>query len=337
MVALKKYDRIEATGLWRAGPDAQRREVVVTLGDATLTIKALNDQALAHWSLAAIERANPGKRPARFHPDGDPGEELELPEDEAEMIEAIETLRRAVDRARPRPGRLRFVGAAASFAAIAYAAVFWLPGALVNHTLNVVPAVGRAEIGQSLLSRIQRVTGPTCGTSANTSSLARLGTRLGAPRLAIMRGGITDALHLPGGQILIARQLVEDFEEPDVAAGFILAERTAARATDPLRAVLEHGGTYATFRLLTTGRLDAETLDRYAEHILTQPKTDAPRADLLASFETAAVRSTPYAYARDITGDATLDLIEADPMRGKPISPLLSDADWLRLQAICGG
>lgn len=336
MVALKKYARFEASGLWRPSGDAQRREVIVVLGDATLTIKASNEQALAHWSIAAIDRANPGKTPARYHPDGDPGEELELAENEIDMVEAIETLRRAVDRIRPHPGRLRWLGFAASTAAVVLAAAIWLPGALVDHTLSVVPPAGRKEIGQALMSRIQRVTGPACGTSANNSSLARLGSRLDAPRLAVMRGGIDTATHLPGGQILLARQLLEDHEEPDVAAGFILAERSLARQHDPLRDVLAHGGLLAAFRLLTTGQLAPQTLDAYAEYMLTRRVTEPDRATLIAAFAKANVRSSPYAFARDITGETVLELIEADPMRGKPVSPLLSDADWLRLQSICG-
>ncbi len=336
MVALKKYARIESVGLWRPTADAQRREVIAVLGDATLTIKTSTDAPLAHWSIAAIDRANPGQTPARYHPDGDPGEELELAADETEMVDAIETLRRAIDRARPRPGRLRWLGLAASAAAVIAAAVFWLPGALVDHTLSVVPDVGRKEIGQALMTRIQRVTGPACGTSSNTSSLARLGSRLGAPRLAVMRGGIEGALHLPGGQILLARQLLEDHEEPDVVAGYILAEQSLARQSDPLREVLDHGGPLAAFRLLTSGRLAPDMLDAYAEHMLTRPQTEPDRAALMAAFADAQVRSTPYAYARDITGESVLELIEADPMRGQPVNPLLSDADWLRLQSVCG-
>jgi hypothetical protein len=50
----------------------------------------------------------------------------------------------------------------------------------------------------------------------------------------------------------------------------------------------------------------------------------------------ANLRTTPYAYAVDITGETTLQLIEADPMSGKETRPVLSDADWLRLQGICG-
>ncbi len=337
MVALKKYARIESVGLWRPTADAQRREVIAMLGDATLTIKTSADRPLAHWSIAAIARANPGKTPARFHPDADPGEELELGENETEMVEAIETLRRAVEKSRPRPGRLRWLGFAASTATVIAAAVFWLPGALVDHTVSVVPEVGRKEIGQALMSRIQRVTGPACGTSASNSSLARLGARLGASQLAVMRGGIDTTLHLPGGQILLARQLLEDHEEPDVAAGYILAERSLARQSDPLRDVLDHAGLGASFGLLTSGRLSSETLDAYAEHLLTAPRREPPQATLISAFSEAGVRSTPYAYARDITGESVLPLIEGDPVNGEPISPLLTDADWLRLQAICGG
>ena len=38
-----------------------------------------------------------------------------------------------------------------------------------------------------------------------------------------------------------------------------------------------------------------------------------------------------------MTGETTLPLIEGDPMNGRLTEPLLSDADWLRLQNICGG
>ena len=48
MPALTTYDRLEATGLWRATPQDQRREVVVSIGDATLVIKDLTDKAITH-------------------------------------------------------------------------------------------------------------------------------------------------------------------------------------------------------------------------------------------------------------------------------------------------
>ncbi|MCV3270543.1 hypothetical protein [Roseobacter sinensis] len=336
MTALKKYARLEASGLWRATPEDQRREVIVSIGDATLMISDTRDRALTHWSLAAVQRANPGKRPALYYPDGDPGETLELGNGEAQMIDAIEKLRRAVERSRPHPGRLRWLGMALSVGAVVAAGVFWVPQALTDHTVAVVPQVKRAEIGDALLRRIERMTGPACRDTAGQRALSTLRARLGADRIVILPGMRQTSLHLPGGQILLNRALVEDFEEPDVAAGFAMVEQSLARAQDPLRDLLAVNGTWASFQLLTTGELDSEMLDSYAEHLLTRDSTLPDPESLLPVFTAAQLRSTPYAYARDITGEAVLPLIEADPMRGKAPKALLSDADWLRLQSICG-
>ena len=38
MTALSKYQRLESAGLWRQDADAQRRDVVVNLGDASLVL-----------------------------------------------------------------------------------------------------------------------------------------------------------------------------------------------------------------------------------------------------------------------------------------------------------
>lgn len=336
MTALTKYARLEATGLWRAGPDDQRREVIVTIGDATLTIIDQAGKPLTHWSLAAVERANPGTRPAIFYPDGDPAETLELSAAEAEMIDAIETLRKAIEKARAHPGRLRWLGLAVSAMVVVWAALFWLPGAMRDHTLTVVPDVKRSEIGQALLKRIERVSGPVCTDPAGRAALALMSTRLGAGPMAVVPEMTRDSLHLPGNLIVLNRGVIEDYEEPDVTAGFIITELTLRDAVDPLRLLLQVAGLRENFRLLTTGTLTPAALDAYAEHLLTLPPAVPDTAALLARFGHANLRSTPYAYARDITGETTLNLIEGDPMAGKLTEPLISDANWLRLQAICG-
>ena len=155
MTALQKYQRIEATGLWRSTPQAQRREVIVSIGDATLVITDTKEQPLTHWSLAAVERANPGMLPATYHPDGDPDETLELGEDEAEMIGAIEELRQAINRGRPKPGRLRLTILGGVVACVAVFSVLWLPGAMRNHAVQVVPQAKRLDLGERLLGHVK--------------------------------------------------------------------------------------------------------------------------------------------------------------------------------------
>ncbi|WP_297772398.1 hypothetical protein [uncultured Roseovarius sp.] len=341
--ALSKYQRLEAAGLWRAEPEAQRLDVIVSVGESTLTITDMRDRVQAHWSIAAVARANPGQHPAIYHPDGDLGETLELPEDEAEMVTAIEKLRAAVARQRPRPGRLRLLGGLVSVAAVAGLAVFWLPGAAREHALAVVPPVKRAEIGGALLEELQGVAGPICEGPGATAALAQLARRLPprsgrAARLVVVRGGIEGALRLPGGVVVINTDLVEDYDEPDVVAGHVIAAYLRAEARDPLDRLLRQGGLAASLRLLATGEVTDALLSAHAERLMTATPRRVPPDVMLQGFAGWKVRARPYAYALDITGETTLALIEADPFAGSdPPPPLLSDADWLRLQGICGG
>ncbi|MFO7759381.1 MAG: hypothetical protein R6V26_13075 [Roseovarius sp.] len=341
--ALTKYQRLEAAGLWRADESAQRMDVIVSVGEATLTITDMRDRVQTHWSIAAIARANPGQRPAIYHPDGDPGETLELPADEAEMISAIETLRSAVARQRPRPGRLRVIGVLASVATVAALAVFWLPDVAREHALRVVPAVKRAEIGQALARHIHRTTGPACrgpGGQLALSALARrLPPRAGTARFMVVRSGLEEVLRLPGGTMLIPSKLVEEFDEPDIVAGHIIAAYLRAEAQDPLDRLLAEAGPTASFRLLTTGQLTDETLLAHAERLIAtspEPPTETAMRDGFTHWQ---VRAAPYAGTHDTSNAAMRRLSGNAPSvpAETPPPPILRDADWLRLQGICGG
>ncbi|WP_136637224.1 hypothetical protein [Pseudooceanicola onchidii] len=334
-----EYQQLVATGLWRASPEGQRREVTVTIGAETLILSDDQARAVAHWSLPALVRANPGVIPAIYHPDGDPGETLELAETEDQMIRALDKLRTAIERRRPHPGRLRMVLLVLMLGAVIIGGVFWLPDALRRHAVSVVPQAKRAEIGEALKEEITRVSGPACDWADGQEALNRLATRI-APqdkrlRLRVVEEAVRGALFLPGREILINKRLIEDYEEPDVVAGFVLNELLRAAATDPLDDLLRFAGARASFQLLTIGDMPGGALRKYAEHLLTNDRTALDTAALLNRFANAQVRSSPYAYALDLSGESTLPLIEGDPFRAEAPPPLLPDADWLRLQEIC--
>ncbi len=339
MTALNEYDRLEATGLWRQSPEDQRREVIVSLGDASLTISDLQERILTHWSLAALTRASRGTDTVVYHPDGDPGETLELAPSEEQMIDAIARLQSAIERGRPHPGRLRLWMTLGMAGLVLLAMVFWLPGALVRHTLRVVPDVKRVELSEQLLTELQRVSGSQCQKPVAMPALAKLSTRLTGTRdgIVVLPGGIVATAHLPDGTVILNRTLIEDWEEPEVPAGFVIAETARLAETDPLGELLDHAGLPASLRFLTTGEMSAGTLRDYAEWLVTTPAVALPTPALLDSFEAAQVSTRPYAYAVDVTGESTLDLIEADPMPAGVAQPVLPDSDWIRLQEICGG
>jgi len=337
MTALKDFQRLECQGVWRAGPDAQRRDVIVAVGKATLTISDQQDTAISHWSLPAIERLNPGERPAIFRPGPDANDTLELTDDT--MIRAIEKVRSAIKRRRPHPGRLRHWLVGGAIVLIAALAVFWLPGAMIKYTASVVPTAKRIAIGEVLLANIRRVSGRPCDFVLGTQSLALLQTRLFAARpgkIVVLAGGVQMAQHLPGNIILLNRQLVEDHEQVDVAAGYALVESLRASENDPLVLMLKDTGLPAAFRLLTTGNIPDPMLAKYAERLLVSEPAKVSESAVLNLFQKTKIRSSPYAYAVDISGETTLALIEADAGGGHVVMPILGDEDWISLQGVCG-
>ena len=336
MTALKEYARLESEGVWRESPDAQRRDVILFFGDSTLVIADKTEKALAHWSLAAVGRANPGELPAIFSPGPDATETLEI--DDPLMVEAIEKVGTLIARRRPQPGRLRVWLLSGSLALVLALGIFWMPGALLRHTVSVLPPATRSAIGTELLTEITRISGAPCTSERGAAALSRLSTRLlgdGGGEIIVVPEGVRAAVHLPGGLILINRALVEDYETPDVVAGYVLAETLRRAETDPMERLLRSLGSVATLRLLTTGDIPEGGLAGYAERLLTAAPEPVSDAALLAEFAEARVASSPYAYARDITGESTLALIEADPARGAGADPVLRDADWVSLQGIC--
>lgn len=338
MTALKEFQRLESVGLWRASAEAQRREVVVSFGDATLVLTDTAGRALTHWSLPAVSRLNPGTRPALYSPDPIAAETIEIDDDT--MIGAIEKVHRSLTRQRPVPGRLRHAGIGLTLAATLAIALFWMPGALIRQTMTVVPPVKRSEIGATVLGHLQRLTGQTCRGVLGTQALGKLKTRLlgrDAPgQIVVVPEGLQTAVYLPGGIIVLNRMMVERTEEPAVVAGHVLAALTLRTQADPLETILTEAGLGATLRLLTTGDIPPDALRAHAEGLVAGPQAAPDDMLLLQAFEAAQVPSSPYALARDPGGESLRALIEGDPLAGVAAPLILSDSDWISLQGICG-
>jgi hypothetical protein len=339
MTALSEYQRLECLGLWRETPQSQRRDVIVSFGDASLIIReSPSERALSHWSLPAVRRLNPGRMPALFAPGPETQEELEL--DDESMIAAIAKVHAIIARRQPHPGRLRGALLASVAATILGAALIWLPGALKQHTAKVLPTATRAEMGQAVLADLTRLTGSPCSAPEGAAVLDELSARLlgSGGRIVVLPEGLDRAIHLPGRIVAVGRRLVEQEENPEVMTGFVLAERTRAEARDPVPDALRYAGLGATFQLLTRGEVPVDAFHGYGEALLNEPPRPVGDAALIARFAAAGVGSSAYAYALDPSGESTLALIEADPFaKAPPPEPLLEDTDWVALQGICGG
>ncbi len=336
MTALQEFQRLECTGLWRDAPGAQKREVFVSFGDATLVIsEARSLRAVTHWSLPAILRLNPGEMPARYAPAPDGDEELEL--DDETMIAAIAKVHTLIAARQPHPGRLRNLLLGTALIAVLALGIFWMPRALIDHTADSLPFATRQDIGRQALADLMRLTGPACTGPEGTISLQRLRERMSLVRgdTYVLPEPLARPIMLPGGILALPQATIEAQERPEVAAASILTAELAAEQNPPVRDVLRYAGFRATIGLLTTGNLPAASLKGYGEALLSEKTPSPSQSELLRRFSEAGLSSTPYAYALDPTGEATLALIEADPHRDDA-KPVMTDTDWVALQGICG-
>lgn len=337
MTALREYERLECSGLWRANADEQRRDVVASFGNATLVISDNAGRPLSHWSLPAIVRLNAGAMPAVFTPTDDAEETIEI--DDKLMIEAIEKVLKSVAKSHPKPGKLRHFMTVGLLSGTLALAIFWLPGALMRQTMSVVPMSKRTEIGAVILGHVQRLTGARCSNAEGAAALEVLHRRLfgstSEGQIIVLPQLAQGAVALAGGLILVDRKLIETVTDPAITAGYIVAAAQTRAETDPMAAVLKSVGLRQTVGLLTSGELGAEALEDFARTVTEAgPENPKDRA-IIQAFTAAKIPTGPYAYARDMTGQETRALIANDPFAERDEPEILDDANWVRLQGIC--
>jgi hypothetical protein len=334
MTALRKYERLESSGLWREAPEARLREVIVALRATTLILADPKTEVpLTQWSLPALYRLNPNQMPALFAPSEDEGESLEI--DDADMAAALETVRYTLERRRAKPGRLRGSLYAGTALVCLGLAVFWLPGALVDYTANMLPL---PTLGQLALQDLSRLTGSACADPAGQTAASALAKRIDPndpPQIKVLRDTLIRPTALPGGIVLLPAKLMDQSDGPEAVAGYVLTEKRYAFGRDPTKSLLRYAGLWATLRLLTSGAMAPNSIAGYGETLLTAAEDLPEDAELISSFKTAGISTTPYALARDPSGQQTAALIQGDPLPRGSNPVVLDDGSWLSLQAIC--
>lgn len=331
MTALHQYQRLEAAGLWRDGKDAQRREVIIGLREATIVLSdPKTDMPLTQWSLPAIVRISEEAGFVTFASAEDGLETLEI--DDPAMIAAFDKLRRVIDRRKRRPGRLRgALSATAAFVILAGAAI-WLPFQLNSFTAARLPEAARAAVGALALADLQETTGSACNAHMGQIAAQNLARRINSadpPLIAVMRTGLNRPVALPGGLILLPDALVSAADGPDLLAGMVLAEVVRARSHDPLVDILNHAGFFASLRLLSSGALPSTALAGYGIGLAATDPAPLDPVLLQDAFAQAKISAASYLEThKDLSGIT-------DPMPQGSDPTVLEDADFLGLQYIC--
>jgi hypothetical protein len=276
MTALGRFEVLEAAGFYAESRDAPPREVLVTFGNATLTILSFDETPIAHWPLGALAEI-PGSAALTLAPDVDAPERLTL--DDRDMIAAIRAVR-AKGRAGPRRSLGRGVRRALAWggAALAAAALWFGLQPAVEAVAALTPPEARAALGEAAIADyagVARCRGPA-GERALELFAAQVSAAVGAPvRLAAVNlPGAAPALPAPGGWIVLHPAALDS-----AALTLAVAQAIAnAREKPPTGAALRAAGGSGLIGLLT-GRLDARSLTAAAVAALRAPPPAPPQAD----------------------------------------------------------
>ena len=334
MTALKGYDRLECTGLWRSGPAAQRREVVISFGEATIVLTDMQNRALAHWSLAAVDVQKHAGDKATLRPGADSEESLQIAD--RAMLEALLKVQKAIDRSRPHPGRLRLILAVSSVMIVSVVAILWGPQAVISYASKVLPEVKRIQLGDALALRIGQLAGPYCSSPEGSRTAEKLVARLNTHArlsLSVLPGQRSRPIALPGGKVVLFENMVTTSDDPAVTAGHVLFALAASQNNDPVRLYLEQAGPLISLGLIASNDLSEAQIDQLAKIALSQPAIPVPRTALSNLFAKAEISVSPF--AQTLSGAEAQDLTAQDPFPTGSPYPVLADGAWLGLQAIC--
>ncbi|TVQ54697.1 MAG: hypothetical protein EA355_11345 [Rhodobacteraceae bacterium] len=293
MTALDAYARLEAEGRYRARADAEPETVILSFGEASLTMMRIDETPVAHWPLASIVCVDAAGL-MTLAPDETAEERLEI--DDAEMIAAIRAVGAAPaiqPVARRRRRRLvRRLAAAALLCAVGFGAWTQAPR-LAEPIASTAPPAARAALGGAAIMAHAR--GAFCASAEAEAALRTLARRFRAVEpgaqtafwAATVEG---EAVAAPGGQVLMpARVLGEGVEALALAAATALAR---AQAESPFVAAVRDAGIRGYVEVLT-GALTGPALTRAAAARLAAPQPAADPERVAAILAAAGLDAAP--------------------------------------------
>lgn len=347
------------------GEIAHDRIVTVELTPTGLAF-SLADGRQKAWTfggLRAVDPPSPG-HPLRLSHDSDMGARLSLPEGAFvnELVARVPHLKGALN-----PRRAMRIGgmAAASLAAVA-AAIYLLFTFAPEKLAFLMPDEWRSRLGEAT-ERTFVAEARRCTNSDGQAALDRLAARIreGNPDLPgfslhVYNIPVVNAFALPGGHVVIFRELLSRADAPDEVAGVLAHELGHVAKRHAEAQLIRSLGMELLLSLATGGGSGGDSFGSFAGllAILSYSRSAEAEADAFGLQTLANADIDPLGLKRFFdkiakeeagswqgpfgkignmmsTHPVTADRMAAiEPLSG-PVRPVLTDADWRALKAIC--
>lgn len=333
MTALDDFDRLEAVGRLKRTAEDAGVEVVVTFGEATLTMNALNpsgDTPMSHWSIAAVTLQSETEARAIYRLDAQSDETLTI-EDQTFRAAMTRVLQNRTTVTHRRPKR-KWMTLGLGLAALGLLSAVLLPK-LITGTATSMISPERAQIlAAEMVPMIHARTGPACETPLSETALNRLAKTLnpdGGAVLKIHDMGDVGTISLPGGQILLSEQVLADAPNNATIAAWGALGIAGMIDSSAISELFAETGTWDALSFLSTGELPETAKTRAINKMFIGADDIDP--SVVQNAE-ALLRNAklPVAGLDWILGQLPRD----DPQISVEI---MTDAEWNALGRACSG
>ncbi|MEM7059022.1 MAG: M48 family metalloprotease [Pseudomonadota bacterium] len=367
MTALSDYAKLEAEAVFFDAQSGLSTEVVLSFGERSLVIMALDDRALAHWPLVTLR--SPSKRDdhsVKIAPDQ--GAEDYVSVRDTEMIRAIQTVCPNLYTAPTKPPRRRvprryLVGALIVLLAIS--AYLGFP-AMLRHIIDDIAPEQERRLGMAMRSEMIKTLGTRnviwqCVDSEGLKAIEAITGRVAAgseqlPQVSIIDLPIAGTLLLPGGEILIFRGLLDKTKTPEAMAGLLAHQMAHLETRDALNHSIASFAIIDLVKFWWGAQPEDQVIEDATEAFLSRPYSEAVElsADMRTTLALAATGLPTRPFAADLEDWGSLDqsplsfstrhpggsdraakVRGADKVGGNSFKPALDDRSWLALGNIC--
>ena len=251
MTAVKKYARLESSGLWKESQNASFIEVLITFGKTSLILSDYKDNPLTHWSLTAIKLASRNKDEATFSTGFEDGESLLIRD--KHMIDALLLFIHKEDKKYKSKSIFPYLVFFSLFTFLA-ALILYFPSRTQELAVSIISKQHERQLIEPYLKNHIKTAGGACG-SAETDRIMRniLSSIEGEQNflsVSIIRDQKMNALHLPSGIILISDEFIKSDTSERKLISLLNSELPKAIDRQPLKTLINQQTTFKLVKFI---------------------------------------------------------------------------------------
>ena len=350
--------------LYLDGRAARKRSVLLAFQTDGIAILEAGIQ-LAFWRYEDLRPAEAPKGVMRLSAAGAPAlARLEVPDEE--VAKSIEVRCPDLNRRRHRSevATLKIVAWSMAAAVSLVLTVVYLIPLSAERLAPLVPIAMEQRLGEAVDGQVRALFGgEACDYAPGVAALETLGRRLEAEAdlpmpatIAVLPSEVVNALALPGGRVYVLNGLLELAESPDELAGVIAHELGHVAARDGLKKLLQTSGSAFLLGLLlgdVTGggaivfgaqamidssysrKVEAEADGFAAELMRAVGRPPSALGTMLGRLDHGGSERLAFLLSHPVTSDR-IDALESAGAPAAVGPPLITDAEWQALKAICG-